>query len=493
MAVVVPLLAEAVEMAAAGVAEEEILASVGEKLQSVFGQAVSTAAANYAYQHSQEIVDGLFGQGTYDQFIKNLNHDVNEAADFLKDLEFGLPFGTSESKRIQENLELQKNIERQKRYAANQIYQNEINKHLAELYLKEHENPIKSSIPLYGPNTDLQKIPLVPNTDTVPSPSTTPMPLSIDNVSGETGAKAAEFIIKFINHSLDKQEGSSMSDFFFKNPNLMDVGKHYIEYMKTIRPKELSNEDIKRIYNGHSLDVKKVFKFNNKFAAYDETGKLEYYDGKAAPVSLKNDAALAALGFIKPIHGYWMGPLSYNNNFPVDYVDLCSMFHDIEYLRNGWFFREGDLKYISRLSQNMDKMSFTEQLFAKFAIKYFSTIGAALATVSGSLNDPKNSTEDNVDDFFTYLHNKSNGIISTGDISSGGMGGNSQISSYLEYNVDKMNRKIINRQDFYKEFEKKSAELYKQSAPSLPTSTNSFTNNPILQFLLNLPVLEYTN
>lgn len=77
---------------------------------------------------------------------------------------------------------------------------------------------------------------------------------------------------------------------------------------------------------------------------------------------------LVARGFVPPIWGTWMGPKSPNNKLPegmgaggdprrkFDFLDLASMAHDIEYSKKGWFALEGDLKYIARLTHNMNRM-----------------------------------------------------------------------------------------------------------------------------------------
>ena len=518
MAVFLPILAEAVTLAAEGATEAAILEQLGGKASQAIASEVASQVSSYVISHGDEILDTIFGPGTAKEFHKELNQNMNESEDFLNDFEFGYPQGTSASKRKQQEMDKSKLDKYKQKQIENQIYEEEMNKNLADLYRKEHEDPNFCKCPESKPvDVEITKVPKTPieiptnpNNDGVinvdpgavtdkPN-SLTPKIETLTTQSDQYGSRTAEFIVKFILHSLEKKD-VPISEFYMNNPQLMQIGKHYIDWARTQQVKKLDTVGINRVYNGKNIKKEGVFRYNNgegvHFAIYDETQKVEYYDGRAAPRGAST-TQLIGLGFIPPIHGVWMGPKSPNNDVPIDLVDTFSMMHDIEYNNHGWFYEEGDLKYISRLSQNMDRMGFIESYFAKFGIKWFSTVGSALAKVAGSLKNPSESEESSRgDDFFTYLHNTSSGISATDNTSSESV----SEGSYIEYNVDKLNQKIESRKTFYTEFKNTAEELFKLNAPPIGqnsgvdtlTSLTKPTSNPLIEFLKNLPVEYYTN
>lgn len=111
----------------------------------------------------------------------------------------------------------------------------------------------------------------------------------------------------------------------------------------------------------------------HEFAGLDETGRVQYY--------LEHPGGLK----IPPIHGVWVGPYSYNNSLPIDLFDTYAFYHDVDYHNGGFFDLNGDYKFISRLSQNMDRFPDHLKPMVKGTIIYFSTVGHTLASMKSSL------------------------------------------------------------------------------------------------------------
>jgi hypothetical protein len=129
---------------------------------------------------------------------------------------------------------------------------------------------------------------------------------------------------------------------------------------------------------------------------------VEVYTGESAPKGTST-LGLIALGFTPPLHGTWMGPNSPNNALPLDLLDTFSMAHDIEYGKKGWFSLEADLKYISRLKNNLHRFDVRSKILAEFAIKWFTTVGYAAAKIKANLPDNVNKvpTNQSGSDFYT--------------------------------------------------------------------------------------------
>jgi len=130
------------------------------------------------------------------------------------------------------------------------------------------------------------------------------------------------------------------------------------------------------------------------FIGTDETGQTYTYK--------ENPNAFT----VTPIWGTWTGPNSPNNSLPFTLLDTFAYFHDCDYKDNGWFDLQGDLKFISRLAQNLDRMGDDERVVAKFSINYFSTVGNSLATYKNSLDSKVANevvTDPTQDDIFPYL------------------------------------------------------------------------------------------
>ena len=167
------------------------------------------------------------------------------------------------------------------------------------------------------------------------------------------------------------------------HPELNHLIVPLLDYQSGIKlPTTQKFKDIYKVYTGRSLSIDKMnVTFDpvdglQIFSAYDEVGTL--YTFKENPNGFK----------IPTINGVWTGPSSANNALPTNILDLMAFFHDCDYHpdRDGWFSLEGDLKFISRLAQNLDRMSDAERVLAKFSINYFSTIGNTLANLKNSLS-----------------------------------------------------------------------------------------------------------
>ena len=144
-------------------------------------------------------------------------------------------------------------------------------------------------------------------------------------------------------------------------------------------------EEISKIYNGKGIEPKNVKQTINEkgfknFSIYNEIGELKTWIGN-------NDYTV-----IPTIHGYWVGPNSRNDVRPIDLLDTYSMMHDIDYQNNQFGHKESDLKFLSRISQNIQNMGLAERAAAKIALNYFSTIGGLVSFVLGNDEIGKPST-----------------------------------------------------------------------------------------------------
>lgn len=141
-------------------------------------------------------------------------------------------------------------------------------------------------------------------------------------------------------------------------------------------------------YNGKNLSPASIFlNADGNFAGIDEVGNVQIYTGSRAP----NNASFVEatrLGFTK---GYdtWVGPNSYNNALPTTLLGTFAFFHDQDY-ENGYFDKKGDLKFISRIEQNIDRMTFQERIIANFTLKWFKNYSYMLGKFVGN-NSNKSS------------------------------------------------------------------------------------------------------
>ncbi len=196
-------------------------------------------------------------------------------------------------------------------------------------------------------------------------------------------------------NSLDKLK--EVSTF---HPELNYLIPKVLDYSSGIKlPVTQQFKDIYAKYNGRKLNLNSVTYTVGPdglklFKGVDELGAVKYYK------ETKGGTKIPA------IQGVWTGPNSPNNALPINFLDLCSYFHDQSYHENGWFDLEADLIFISRLAQNLDRMAPDELIMAKFSINYFSTVGNTLATYKNSLSSKVANRvvqDKSMDDIFPLL------------------------------------------------------------------------------------------
>ncbi len=158
---------------------------------------------------------------------------------------------------------------------------------------------------------------------------------------------------------------------------LFEPVKTYLAYSEPLNISSYS--EIERVYNGRSLNVSDVYvkrytlangTIKDNFAMLDEVGvEQEYFEG---------------FGFIPsfaPDGDRWTGPASFNDRAATTLLSLFSFLHDTDY-QHGFFDLTGDLKLISRISQNYDRMTSREIPYAKFTERYFSSIGYLMSSMT---------------------------------------------------------------------------------------------------------------
>ena len=129
-------------------------------------------------------------------------------------------------------------------------------------------------------------------------------------------------------------------------------------------------EEIKKVFNGHNLSPESVFR--------DSAGHLSIIDEENAKQTYTGAVGTA----LTTLPGHvWCGPFSKNNERPSSVLDTFCFLHDISYdsARGGFFSLDGDLRFLSRVTQNLDRMNIRDRLYAKtIVIPYFSKIGVFL-------------------------------------------------------------------------------------------------------------------
>lgn len=190
-----------------------------------------------------------------------------------------------------------------------------------------------------------------------------------------------------------------------------------IRTSRFIKNKEVQNkfDEIFKTYTGKFQS----FPFRDpqtKLITYvDETGKSFSYKGVT---NLSSKTTLL---------GYWLGPLSYNDSYPLwegrepeagkvprysgsGLLDSYACAHDIDYTDGGYFNMVGDFKLISRILHNTKSMTYKEQAFANVTVAWFSTLGTILNSylhplvVNFDARDPtKTFTSDEANDLYRLL------------------------------------------------------------------------------------------
>lgn len=146
-----------------------------------------------------------------------------------------------------------------------------------------------------------------------------------------------------------------------------------------------TNEDYRRIasvYNG-DFEPNSAFETPNAFQIIDETGTINTWQKEWSGQYVQ----------VPPLYGIWTGISSPNDSLPQpvingqrSYLDSVSMMHDIDYhhTNHSSFSYFSDMKMISRLSQNKDRLTQPNELFyASVAINYFATLGSITRVLLG--------------------------------------------------------------------------------------------------------------
>ncbi len=535
MALALPLIAAAGEIVAGGytlTAGEAAATSLGTSVATYYGSKLLKENFNPA-------VDQVFGKGTAQGFEDNLNDAFTQAEDILVDYKLGLPFGYTNSERQKAD----------KKYKAEHPFSPEetahLNAYLAQQWLNrpkaeglaapacecdtgghngEHgatsgpvitepgtlpgavtdnpglDNPSGGGIITLAPSGTGTAGPSGPSGPSgtvtkVPVPTNNGLPLfSSDQINTkELGYSAGQFIIEAVLRGLDDKDG--IKKLLVEKPQFMAIASEYMEYVRT-RPvlDQTDYQQVKKIYNGKSLNRDDVFvNKEGHFAIVDETGQEEFYSGKALYPKNASTFKAIATGFIPPLMGVWVGPKSYNNDYPVNLVDTYSMMHDIEYNHHGWFYLPGDLKYISRLSQNLGRMGTMEAYVGKFAIKWFSTAGRALALTLGDL--PSNVDEvptpaNGIGSFYAYLDNKYK------NKSNGSNGGltlpTDQPQNFTEFGPGYLNQPLNTqgRMFFYQGMRAAAEESWTTASASINPRQSGQNNSLLIDMLRSLKVTE---
>ncbi len=176
-------------------------------------------------------------------------------------------------------------------------------------------------------------------------------------------------------------------------------------------------QKIYKVYNGVGFEPKNVVISVSSdswvFDMYDEVGVRIHLEQRFDAVTIPN------------VYGNFGGLRSSNREKPIDVPDTCFMAHDADYAVS-MFHTLGDQKLVSRLlNRRADWPRDSIKLLNSIVI-YFSTIGASISKLKGSITgDPVVSVEDVTDDIFPVI--------------------NPSLVGSSEY--------VTLRQDFYKQFE----------------------------------------
>lgn len=163
--------------------------------------------------------------------------------------------------------------------------------------------------------------------------------------------------------------------------------------------KSVSNSEefkkIYEIYTGVGFEPRNVIMSENKFIY-----KFDMIDEVGSRIHLEQDKNAYTLPSV--ISGYvFAGPKSRNNSLPINVPDTAFLAHDADYGTLGYFHWEADQKLISRLLQRRASWPVKDVKAINNTIVYFSTLGASLAKLKGSITSPTSVSVDSVtDDIF---------------------------------------------------------------------------------------------
>lgn len=193
-----------------------------------------------------------------------------------------------------------------------------------------------------------------------------------------------------------------------------------IRISKFIKQDKVVQQEFDKIFNSFNGEFMS-FPFRDektgKVALLDEKGKKHIYNGNVN------------LGSTTTFYGYWCGPLSYNDTYPVwvgrqpengkiarpsgsGLLDSFCCAHDIDYTEGGYFNQEADFKLMSRIIHTQQHMTSKERSLALLTVAWFSTLGTILntylhpLTVNFQGRDPTKTgqQEDEKNDIFSVLY-----------------------------------------------------------------------------------------
>ena len=159
-----------------------------------------------------------------------------------------------------------------------------------------------------------------------------------------------------------------------ENPTSLTLVQKVNQYVaKKSLPSSEEYKKIARVFNGRNINYESFsIRRNPATGLIEVTGVNEIGQALTLPENT---------GFVLPsVPGtVFMGPCSRNNNLPArDRIeDWFSFFHDYSW-RNGNFNRQGDLQFISRLSQNLDRVKPENLPLINSTIIYFSNVSLNL-------------------------------------------------------------------------------------------------------------------
>lgn len=221
-----------------------------------------------------------------------------------------------------------------------------------------------------------------------------------------SASELARFIVGYSTDlSFSKDPDQSVKNFVQKNPSQLDTVERINNFLADkALPTSAEFKEIYEKYNGKSID-------ENSFKYYRDSEGLFHVvmtDELGQQFDMPENT-----GYVLPaVPGYtFVGPFSKNDRPPTNsVVDYFAVFHDYSY-RNG-INRRGDMQFVSRLSQNKDRMRPDEINFANSTIIYFSTMSLALGSFFGSQNpeDVSKGPVDNLikDDIFVTMQPSAN-------------------------------------------------------------------------------------
>lgn len=168
-----------------------------------------------------------------------------------------------------------------------------------------------------------------------------------------------------------------------QSPELKETQETLNGFFKGFIPNTDEYKQIASVYNGKNLTIK-----NNYYSRINKVNGL--YESILIDEIRNRFMLTQNVGKILPsLYGIYCGPLSINNAPPISLLDLFCCFHDYDYHESeenpqgGWFNKIGDMKLVSRISQNFERFTDEEKKYAKITLLYFTTVGSMMSSLFG--------------------------------------------------------------------------------------------------------------